>query len=312
MSANNDVLGLLNKRLTVEVAVSEEFRVEQPTLLVRALWREYMQRTNSPKTFRTNLESDFKLLLSSLIKKHMSIEPTFSYDNYWNALKERVSVEGFCPDESGLKNIYSYRTFEDLIEKLCANKYGYYTNFKRAWETIRPYEIATPPKLITSIREINLEFMKLIKMHPDALDSVSWEAFEKLIAEIFASKGFNVDLTGRIRNSSSDIIALRTDEFGVETKYLIECKRYRKDRRIGLDIVNKVVGAARRAQVDHAFLVTSSSFTSDVKKLEANLKDLRLHLRDGDEIREWLSNYKPRKDGGIWLASNWEANDFAE
>ena len=101
-------------------------------------------------------------------------------------------------------------------------------------------------------------------------------------------------------------MAVRTDDFGVETKYLIECKRYRSTRRVGLDIVNGVIGATRRADADHAFLVTSSFFSTEVEDRKTELEELRLHLRDGDDVREWLRNYCVRSEGGLWLSPGWD------
>ena len=124
---------------------------------------------------------------------------------------------------------------------------------------------------------------------------------KKIIAEIFASHGFRVELTGRVGGRSADILAIRTDELGVDTRYLIEAKRYRAGRKIGLDIVNQVLGSARRQNVEHAFLVTTSRFTADVEKERVRLGELRLHLRDGEAIKEWLSHYTVRSDGGVWL-----------
>ena len=148
--------------------------------------------------------------------------------------------------------------------------------------------------------------MLWLRAHPEVLDRIAWEAFEQIVAEILAGKGFTVDLAGRIRDKTADILAIRTDELGIETKYLIECKRYSKARRVGLDIVNGVLGAATRADVDHALLVTSSSYTRDVERLKPSLSELRLHLRDGEDVLKWLQDYRPRRDGGLWLATNWD------
>lgn len=174
------------------------------------------------------------------------------------------------------------------------------------WREWKPRIISLSPRLVVSIKNVHEEYMLWLQKHADAVDKIAWEAFEQLVAEIFASRGFDIDLTGRIRNRSSDILAVRTDEFGVETKYLIECKRYDSAQRVGLDVVNGVIGSARRADVDHAFLVTSSFFTKDVSDRRSTFEQLRLHLRDGDDVREWLGDYKPRGDWGLWLASGWD------
>ena len=160
-------------------------------------------------------------------------------------------------------------------------------------------------EFVGAIHVISQEFLLWLKSHPNALEKIAWDAFEKVVAEIFASKGFTVDLTGRLRNKSADLIAIKKDEFGIETKYLVECKKYSSENRIGLDLVNGVIGAAKRANTEHAFLVTTSSFTKDVLARKAELEDIRLHLRDGQAVQEWLQNYRSREDGSLWLATGW-------
>ncbi|KPA17228.1 restriction endonuclease [Candidatus Magnetomorum sp. HK-1] len=165
------------------------------------------------------------------------------------------------------------------------------------------------PDLISSIKVVNQEYIEWLRAHPKALDTIAWEAFEKLIAEILVNYGFKVDLTGRIRNQSADIIAIRTDELGVDTRYLIECKRYSRYRKVGIDIVNSVLGAAKLANVEHAFLVTTSSFSMDVKRRENEFKDYRLHLRDGEDVVEWLKDYNVRSNSGLWLSNGWNIKE---
>lgn len=160
------------------------------------------------------------------------------------------------------------------------------------------------PRLIASVHDVNREYLLWLKRHPDVIDRVAWDAFEKIIAEIFASRGFRVTFSARLRNQSADLLAVRSDDLGVETKYLVEIKKYSRGNRVGMDIVNAVLGAARRADVEHAFLVTTSSFTKDVELQRSQLSNLRLHLRDGDDVRLWLRDYRPKSDGGIWLPSS--------
>jgi HJR/Mrr/RecB family endonuclease len=176
----------------------------------------------------------------------------------------------------------------------------------RSWTDWKTRVAPLSNEFINAVREISGEFLLWLGLHPEALDRVSWEAFEKIIAEVFASHGFEVELTGRARGDSADIMAIRRDELGIATKYLIEIKRYKRSRRVGLAIVNGVIGAARRADAHHALLVTSSSFTHDVLQKRSEFEAINLHLRDGEAVREWLRDYTPRKDGGLWLLRKWD------
>lgn len=125
-----------------------------------------------------------------------------------------------------------------------------------------------------------------------------------MVAEILASHGFTVNITARIPGRSADIVAFREDKLGIATKYLVECKRYKSERKIGLSIVNEVLGAAKREKADHAILVTTSSFSNYVMSREASLEDMRLHLRSGNNVRAWLRDYIPREDGGLWMSAS--------
>jgi hypothetical protein len=216
-------------------------------------------------------------------------------------------------------SISSFEKYEDWVEKfwiddLFARRMNFsdesnkiLSAFKGAWHDYLPKIKALTPKLIHSVKDVYYEYIEWLKKHPEVLDDIAWEAFEKIVAEIFENRGFQIDLTGRVRNKSADIIALRTDELGIETKYLVECKRYSKSRKVGLDIVNAVIGAKQRANVDHAILVTTSAFTNDVMLQNQRLEDLRLHLRDGRQFYEWLKEYREESKHGIHFLDGWDS-----
>ena len=83
----------------------------------------------------------------------------------------------------------------------------------RVWREWEPRVIHLSPPLVASMRDINREYLEWLQKHPDVIDRISWEAFERLVAEIFSSKGFSIELTGRVRDRSSDILGVRVDEF---------------------------------------------------------------------------------------------------
>ncbi len=157
--------------------------------------------------------------------------------------------------------------------------------------------------LISTVEEISAEYMIWLKTQPGHLTQIHWHAFEQIVGEIMSSHGFEVQLTGRVRGRSADIMAIKADALGVTTKYLVECKHYK--RNIGLSIVNGVVGSRAINDVDHALLVTTGRFTRDVMKRKAKLEEKRLHLRDGEKIREWLAAYE-ENENGLWLPEGWD------
>ena len=286
----------------------DDFVLELGTAFLRGLWKAYLQQINDSAAFLST-EFDraavaaFRRLLYGLSppSEHLHELATLDDESLLAYVDSKVSRWNI-----GNVNLRKYATWDDLVKVILDDRFDNVTIFiAQAWELWRPRVADLSPGLIASVKDIHAEYIAWLTRHPDELDNIAWEAFEKLVAEIFASRGFSVDLTGRVRNQSADLLAIRTDEFGVETKYLIECKRYSRTRRIGLDIVNAVIGAARRGNVDHAFLVTSSVFTEDVLRGANDLREVRLHLRDGDDVVQWLDDYAFRSDGGLWLARDW-------
>jgi len=276
---------------------------------VRALWLERMKPTHDPAAFLSLWSGCWIRAYATLLRKIFSVDAS-SYEYVRVPLLGAERERHFTPE--WFKTIHDFSSFEELVHNLFVDSaVAVYSDWDRQYlntaiELFRSELSILDPNLLHTLHAITTEYMLWLRKHPDQVSRVAWDAFEKVIAEVFASKGFIVEFTGRVRNKTSDIIAVRTDEFGVDTRYLIECKRHNEDNLVCLAIVNQVLGAARRANVDHAFLVTTSDFTRDVLSHRIAFQELRLHLRNGDDLREWLRDYKPRTNGGLWLAEDWE------
>lgn len=65
------------------------------------------------------------------------------------------------------------------------------------------------------------ELITALKSSPYLLRELSPREFEEVVAEIFRSNGFHVDLTKRTRDGGKDIIAIHTDKLGIQTKYFV-------------------------------------------------------------------------------------------
>ncbi|MBX3419161.1 MAG: restriction endonuclease [Pirellulaceae bacterium] len=140
--------------------------------------------------------------------------------------------------------------------------------------------------LISAVKLINEEFIIWLKTHLNSSKQIHADAFEQLTGEILTSHGFDIEFTGRIKNRSADLMAIQKNENGEEIKYLVECKRYCESNKVGIDILNSVVGASFRAKTSYAMLVTTSEFTSNVFEARAELEDFRLDLHDGRRVSE--------------------------
>jgi restriction system protein len=139
------------------------------------------------------------------------------------------------------------------------------------------------PKLIVSVSD---DLLKTLARNPNLLYSLHPRKFEEVIAEIFFKNGFEVELTKATRDGGKDIIAIY-NKMNISTKYIIECKRYSKERKISLAIVQRLLGVKIASAANKAILATTSSFTRDAILFTSN-NIWDLELKDYNDIVFWL------------------------
>lgn len=150
-------------------------------------------------------------------------------------------------------------------------------------------ELIELPQIITTFND---ELIALLARKPSYLYELSPRDFEELIAEIFARQGFEVHLTKQTRDGGKDIIALY-NKLGIQTKYIIECKRY-TNKPVGIELVQRLAGVRHALSANKAILATTSRFTSPAlewARQEVNLWSL--DLKDYDDIVRWLRPQAP-------------------
>jgi len=137
---------------------------------------------------------------------------------------------------------------------------------------------------------VNEKLLDYYAKYPERLYSLEPRQFEELIGELFDGFGFQVEVTSRTRDGGRDVIAIKQEI--VEVKYLIECKRYAKDRTVGIMPVQRLHGVTQAEQATKGILVTTApAFTKPAIEF---LKQQRwvLEGRDFNGLLEWLRQYQ--------------------
>lgn len=135
---------------------------------------------------------------------------------------------------------------------------------------------------------INQDLVQKIRKQPSILYSISPRDFEELIAELFERRGFKVQLTKQTRDGGKDIIAFH-EMMGITSKYIIECKKYAKHRKVTLELVQRLFGVKLSEGANKAILVTTSSYTKDAISFGRNhIWDLA--LKDYRDIMSWIGS----------------------
>ncbi|WP_198942692.1 restriction endonuclease [Methyloprofundus sedimenti] len=137
---------------------------------------------------------------------------------------------------------------------------------------------------------IESELIAYFKKHPEQLYSITPRKFEEFVAAIFRNHGFDVELTPETRDGGVDVIAIHKSPLTGNTVNLIECKRYAPDNKVGIGVVQRLVGNVIQRQAHKGIVVTTSYFTADAVIVSKESRNI-LTLNDYSDILEWMKSF---------------------
>ncbi|MCD4819540.1 MAG: restriction endonuclease [Candidatus Cloacimonetes bacterium] len=135
-------------------------------------------------------------------------------------------------------------------------------------------------------KDINNELVEYLSKNPQLMYKLSSRKFEELIASLLKNQGYIVELTKRTRDGGKDIYI--TDKSGIGTFcYIVECKKYRPDRPVGVEIVRSLYGVVEAERVNAGILITTSNYTKPATDFQMTIGH-RLKLKDFNDIKKIL------------------------
>ncbi len=141
------------------------------------------------------------------------------------------------------------------------------------------------PKIISSTAAI----IEKLRSHPEEFYKLPPRKYEEVIACLLEDMGLEVHLTGQTRDGGKDILAFMNTEIG-RLLCLVEAKRFRKSRVVGVDLVRNLYGVLFHEQANSGLLVTTSSFSPDALSFQGQ-HQYQLHLRDYTDLAQWVRAY---------------------
>ena len=168
------------------------------------------------------------------------------------------TVEYLAQYLSGLRKDFGYQAEEELIKE---------------------------PEFQISVATLSETITLALQKNPEAIRELSPRQFEEFVAELMEKAGYDVTLTKESRDNGVDIYAVKNDSFG-RFLTVVDCKKYREDRKIGIEVVRGMIGTLQIENASHAMLATTSAFSSVCKKYEAEHK-YQISLRDHSDIVNW-------------------------
>jgi len=153
-------------------------------------------------------------------------------------------------------------------------------------------------KLVASIEDVYAEVLEALRGGRIALHDLSPRKFEEFMASVFANQGYRVELTKQTHDGGYDILAVNRNPLGLDLRLIIECKRNRPDRPVGLSVVRQLWGVVNDPtnHFDRGILATTSRLSRDAEHMIEN-SFWRLKAMDHDAIMA-AAGFKFSK--GLW------------
>jgi len=141
-------------------------------------------------------------------------------------------------------------------------------------------------EVVSNIKFVNSRLLDNVRHNPSLLYSIESRDFELLVAELLSEQGFSVDVTRRSRDGGVDMWIAENRSIG-SFRYLVECKKYLPENKVGVKIVREVFGTLQASRATAGLIVTTSYFTRDAKEFAEQVR-YQMSLRDYVDIRKWL------------------------
>jgi RNA polymerase sigma factor (sigma-70 family) len=131
-----------------------------------------------------------------------------------------------------------------------------------------------------------------LKCEPQSVYDLAPRQFELLIGELLEDLGYRVEVTRATRDGGKDLLAYLETEIGT-LLCLVQAKKYRRERKVGLELVKGLYATLTDEQASHAMLITTSSFTKDALEFQ-HRHQYQLALKDYDDLQRWIRQYRRR------------------
>jgi restriction system protein len=125
--------------------------------------------------------------------------------------------------------------------------------------------------------------------HPEQMRGLSPRSFEELVAELLVRDGMEVQLTQASKDGGRDILAMTSTEMGKHL-YLVECKRYADENKVGVSIVRSLYGVVEFEKATKGIIVTTSDFTRGAIEF-GKMVESRMDLKNYGSLSKWLRVY---------------------
>jgi hypothetical protein len=179
-----------------------------------------------------------------------------------------------------------YLSSDQLRRVLSGNLY----DLSDVREGVAPARVARIVKPLIVVD--NERLLKALKQKPKDMFKLTPRQFEEVVADLLQDMDYDVTLTKQTRDGGTDILAAKKTDLG-EVLCLVDTKRYRESRKIGVGMVRTLLGTLTDYNATNAMLATTSTYSPEAKALQEKHK-FRLSLKDYSDLVSWIQRFREK------------------
>ena len=140
------------------------------------------------------------------------------------------------------------------------------------------------PAPIAAFRQYRRKKLFDAQANIESIRALTWQQFEKLVAEVFHRMGYSVvESGGASPDGGIDLVARSKDE-----KVIVQCKHWRSQS-VGVSVVREHYGVMMHVGATRGAIVVTGSFTPDAVAFAAGKP---IQLIDGSKLETLVLNIK--------------------
>jgi HJR/Mrr/RecB family endonuclease len=133
--------------------------------------------------------------------------------------------------------------------------------------------------------------MGYLRKHPEAMRSLDPVQFEHLVARLLEEDGWAVEMTLQSRDGGYDMLAVR-NAGGIGVQLLVQAKRYRRDRPVGVGVVRELYAVKLRHHATKALLATTSHVSAPAKSEFRDVIPWEIELKEYEDLVSWIGKHR--------------------
>jgi Restriction endonuclease len=138
---------------------------------------------------------------------------------------------------------------------------------------------------VLTLEVIDIGLYRTLVGNPDLLHTLDWRAFERLLADILETFGYEIELHQGTKDGGIDIVAIKREDVFGHHKYILQAKRWTK--KVGVEPVRQILFLHDHMRATKSCLATTAKFTKGAWDLSQQYS-WQLELRDHSGLYEWI------------------------